>query len=279
MIIESEKIRLESTRLDNISKIVQFERDNSEFIGQYDFDRHQSVIESDDEMHLSIFDNSNNSLIGHIILAGLTNTNESIEFRRIVVSKKGKGFGKESLKLIKKYCFEDLNTHRIWLDVFEANYIAIKLYESQGFRIEGFLRDSVKRDGKYFSLLIMSILSSEIESTAGEINYNGRVFIPVTNSDNGEVSSDTIFTYKQKGNIVTSKYSGKNIMNGHLMGLVNIGGEIDIRYHQVNKDGNLMTGICKSKPEIMNNGKIRLHEKWKWTSGDKSEGESIIEEL
>ncbi|WP_321538875.1 hypothetical protein [Flavobacterium piscinae] len=39
-----------------------------------------------------------------------------------------------------------------------------------------------------------------------------------------------------------------------------------------------MTGICHSKPEIMENGKIRLHETWQWTSGDYSNGESIIEE-
>ena len=171
MILESDKIRLELTRLDNISKIIQIEEDNSEFIGQYNFERHQSVIESDDEMHLSIFDKSDNSLIGHIILAGLTNTNKSIEFRRIVVSKKGKGFGKDSIELIKKYCFEDLNAHRIWLDVFEANYNAIKLYKSQGFRIDGILRDSVKRDGKFYSLLLMSILISEVKSTEGETGF------------------------------------------------------------------------------------------------------------
>jgi len=40
-----------------------------------------------------------------------------------------------------------------------------------------------------------------------------------------------------------------------------------------------MTGICKSKPEILPNGKIRLHERWQWTSGDLSLGQSIIEEL
>lgn len=40
-----------------------------------------------------------------------------------------------------------------------------------------------------------------------------------------------------------------------------------------------MTGVCKSIPEILSNGKIRLYEKWKWTSGDKSEGKSIIEEI
>jgi hypothetical protein len=40
----------------------------------------------------------------------------------------------------------------------------------------------------------------------------------------------------------------------------------------------LMTGMFISTPEILENGKIRLHEKWKWTSGDQSEGTSIIEE-
>jgi hypothetical protein len=34
-----------------------------------------------------------------------------------------------------------------------------------------------------------------------------------------------------------------------------------------------------SRPEILANGKIRLHESWEWTSGDKSTGKSIIEEL
>ena len=40
-----------------------------------------------------------------------------------------------------------------------------------------------------------------------------------------------------------------------------------------------MTGICVSKPKIMPNGKIHLHEIWQWTSGDKSKGESVLEEL
>jgi hypothetical protein len=40
-----------------------------------------------------------------------------------------------------------------------------------------------------------------------------------------------------------------------------------------------MTGKCFSKPEIIDDGRIRLHEKWQWTSGDFSQGESIVEEI
>lgn len=65
----------------------------------------------------------------------------------------------------------------------------------------------------------------------------------------------------------------------HLIGLVDSNGNIDMRYHQVNDKGEIMTGTCQSKPEILENGKIRLHENWKWTSGDLSEGNSIIEEI
>ena len=110
------------------------------------------------------------------------------------------------------------------------------------------------------------------------INYNNRVFTPVSNSENGETSPDTIFHYKQNGNILTAEYSGGKIMYGHLLGIVDNSGNIDMRYHQVNIQGEIMTGICRSTPEILENGKIRLHENWQWTSGDHSTGNSIIEE-
>lgn len=109
-------------------------------------------------------------------------------------------------------------------------------------------------------------------------NYNNKIFRPVVNSENGETSNETVFNYKQTGNILTSEYSGGKIKNGHLIGLVDEKGNIDMRYHQINIEGEIMTGICKSKPEILENGKIRLHESWEWRSGDKSKGQSIIEE-
>ena len=108
------------------------------------------------------------------------------------------------------------------------------------------------------------------------INYNNKSFRPISNSENGETSCETVFHYKQRGNILSSEYSGGKIKYGHLIGLVDPNGTIEMRYHQVNDKGELMTGICVSKPEILANGKIRLHESWKWTSGDQSKGESII---
>ena len=109
-------------------------------------------------------------------------------------------------------------------------------------------------------------------------NYNNKLFKPTSNTENGETSNETIFRYKQTGNILTAEYTGGKIIFGHLIGLVDENGNIEMRYHQVNIQGELMTGICHSKPEQLANGKIRLHETWQWTSGDKSKGQSIIEE-
>jgi len=40
-----------------------------------------------------------------------------------------------------------------------------------------------------------------------------------------------------------------------------------------------MTGKCYSTPEVLVDGRIRLHEMWEWTSGDYSKGQSIVEEI
>jgi hypothetical protein len=111
------------------------------------------------------------------------------------------------------------------------------------------------------------------------INYNNKVFVPLSNSENGEVDLAMRFVYQQTGNIVTSTYAGGRIRSGHLIALVDERGNLDMRYHQVNNKGEITTGICQSTPEQLPGGKIRMHEKWQWTSGDCSEGESLLEEL
>ena len=111
------------------------------------------------------------------------------------------------------------------------------------------------------------------------INYNDRVFRSVSNSENGDVNDETIFNYQQNSFLVSATYSGGAILFGHLLGLVNNEGVMEISYHHVNEEGDIRTGVCLSTPEILPNGKIRLHERWKWTNGDLSEGKSTLEEI
>jgi len=41
----------------------------------------------------------------------------------------------------------------------------------------------------------------------------------------------------------------------------------------------LKLGVCNSTPEILPNGRIRLHESWTWTLGGHGSGESTLEEI
>jgi hypothetical protein len=145
---------------------------------------------------------------------------------------------------------------------------------------------SLRNKRRYSGLFTRDLIyNSDFENTKeldliinNQMNYNGKEFRPISNTENGETSNETLFHYKQVGNILTSEYSGGKIKYGHLIGLVDHIGNINMRYHQVNDKNELMTGVCISKPEILENGKIRLHEQWEWTSGDKSKGTSILEE-
>lgn len=111
------------------------------------------------------------------------------------------------------------------------------------------------------------------------INYDNRRFTSVANTDNGEVDARTIFHYHQQGNVVWATYAGGSIQFGTLIATVDGTGRLDMRYNHVNQAGVIMTGKCLSTPELLPDSRIRLHEKWQWTSGDGSQGESMVEEI
>lgn len=73
--------------------------------------------------------------------------------------------------------------------------------------------------------------------------------------------------------------SGGNILKGFLIGTVSIDGEFDFVYHHMNQIMQVKTGKCHNVPIVLEDGKIELSEKWKWTSGNYSEGESLLVEV
>lgn len=109
--------------------------------------------------------------------------------------------------------------------------------------------------------------------------YHNKIFRSVFNTANGEVTGDTLFHYQQQENIVWAEYAGGSIVKGFLVATIRAGNGLDMRYEHINTQGQLMTGHCQSTPEVLNDGRIRLHERWQWTCGDCSSGESVVEEI
>lgn len=74
---------------------------------------------------------------------------------------RGSGYGKEAMMLILNFAFEELNLHRVQLNVFSYNKGAISLYEKLGFSREGVYREFIHRDGERFDMYLYGILRHE----------------------------------------------------------------------------------------------------------------------
>lgn len=75
----------------------------------------------------------------------------------------GQGFGTDATRTMLRFAFEELNLHRVELEVFDFNPRAMRSYEKAGFRHEGTRRQALFRQGRYHDVHVMSILQSEYQ--------------------------------------------------------------------------------------------------------------------
>lgn len=110
-------------------------------------------------------------------------------------------------------------------------------------------------------------------------NYHNKYFQSVNSTENGEVTGETLFHYRQEGNIIWATYKGGSIVFGTLNGQIEPDGKLTFHYQHQNTAGEWRTGHCTSTPSLLADGRIELQEYWQWTSGDQSEGASVIREV
>ena len=87
-------------------------------------------------------------IAGHILLRHPSEDKNVIRFGFVIVddSKRGRGYGRQMLRLAIDYAHQQLGTRRITLGVFCDNLSAVECYKSVGFRIVGM--DSYLIDGE-----------------------------------------------------------------------------------------------------------------------------------
>ncbi|HET6671420.1 MAG TPA: GNAT family protein [Pyrinomonadaceae bacterium] len=157
------EIELRRTTDKDLSFVLAAESDeeNRPFITAWPEEKHRGAMDDANIQHLIIESIPNNQPVGFVILAGLQSEHRNIEFMRIVITEKGKGYGRAAVQAIKQHAFERLAAHRLWLDVKEHNIRARTLYENEGFRYEGTLRECLKGPKGFESLVVMSLLEQE----------------------------------------------------------------------------------------------------------------------
>ena len=76
---------------------------------------------------------------------------------------KGKGIGTRTIRVLIKYCFDELNLNCLTANILEYNNLSQKLFEKCGFKNDGILRSRIYKRGKYHNILSYSLLRSEYQ--------------------------------------------------------------------------------------------------------------------
>jgi RimJ/RimL family protein N-acetyltransferase len=74
---------------------------------------------------------------------------------------RGKGYGRDAIRVLVTYAFEHRNLHRVWLETVASNVAALRAYAAAGFVEEGRLREHAWVEGGYDDVVRMGVLRSE----------------------------------------------------------------------------------------------------------------------
>ncbi len=155
-------VHLRPTTVADLDYVLAAEQadENRAFVTPWPREQHGAALSDADLLH-RIIENEEGERVGFMLVAGVAQPHRSIEFRRIVVTRKGRGYGHAAVRAMQDLAFIDLRAHRLWLDVKEHNTRARGLYEREGFVFEGCLRECLLGSRGFESVVLMSMLESE----------------------------------------------------------------------------------------------------------------------
>jgi hypothetical protein len=157
-------IQLRSTRETDLSFVLRAERypSNVPFVSQWSLDEHRSGLSDPHIGHWIIEYAIDQRPLGYLIAIGLAEGNGRINLRRIVVTCKGAGNGRQALRAFRWNAFEGLGTTEKWLIVCRRNERAQGLYRS-----ERYLRVGLSpRCGEEKRHIVMALGRERMESPA-----------------------------------------------------------------------------------------------------------------
>jgi RimJ/RimL family protein N-acetyltransferase len=151
-------VELRETAVADVEAVLALESDPAAapFVEAWPAELHLASLGDPNVAHLQVVEDGRR--VGFAILTGLRDPNDCFELRRIVVSPPGRRLGRAALTLVLDHAFGPLGAHRVWLDVKPGNARARHLYAALGFAEEGVMRDALRTDSGYESLIVMAKL-------------------------------------------------------------------------------------------------------------------------
>jgi hypothetical protein len=114
-----------------------------------------------------------------------------------------------------------------------------------------------------------------VSAAPAVVDYDGRRFSPVV--DDG--SAVPVAHYHQRDDLVWGEFSGADVRGGSLIGTSSADGVVTFAYHMLLVTGELVSGVCRSEPEFLADGRVRFTEYWERFGPHGGTGVSILQEL
>lgn len=91
------------------------------------------------------------------------------------------------------------------------------------------------------------------------------------------VNASTILTFEQRGDVVSARYSGGEIVDGYLIGHLS-SWSLRFRYVQADRSGRLDCGVSDGVLDRLADGRLRLVEHYQWLTRPER-GTNTFEEI
>ena len=139
--------------------------ENAAFVRGHSEAEHRARMTDPSVCYLRIEDGAC-AFIGFALVTELGGDDRSARLLRIVMDTPGRGLGRSAMHALCALVFDEWGIERLWLDVFEDNTRARRLYESLGFRATGHVHypSHPRGDGGTAPLMRMELLAEQAKS-------------------------------------------------------------------------------------------------------------------
>ena len=123
----------------------------------------EDTIFNSHNIKLAVCLKDTNTYIGNVYATDIDMINRSCTTGVLIGERDywNQGYASEAYRLLLYYIFNERNLHRVQAYVLESNVASLKMHQKVGYKVEGTLRHSVYKNGKYQNQVLLSILKED----------------------------------------------------------------------------------------------------------------------
>ena len=125
----------------------------------------EDTIFNSRDIKLAVCEVGSNKYIGNVYATDIDQTNRSCTTGVLIGNHDywGQGYASEAIRLLLDYLFNERNINRVQAYVLESNVASMKMHQKVGYKIEGTLRQSVYKNGRYQDQVLLSVLREDLK--------------------------------------------------------------------------------------------------------------------